>query len=66
MHNMIHDSGLGVGWMLIAAGNLLSAIVDHGMAVLSVASLVFGMLCQGLAVWLRWCDHRDGRRRSAR
>ncbi len=61
MQNAIHDSGLGVGWALIAAGNLVHLLGDHGMTLLSAVSVLFGMFCQGYAVWLRWYDRRDGR-----
>lgn len=59
MQNLVHDSGLGVGWALIAVGNVLNLLADHGMAVLSATSIIFGILCQGLAVWLRWSDRKD-------
>jgi hypothetical protein len=61
MYNLVHDSGLGVGWALIAVGNVLNLFTDHGMAVLSATSIVFGMVCQGLAIWLRWSDRKDRR-----
>jgi hypothetical protein len=61
MQNTIHDTGLGIGWVLIAAGNLLQVVMEHGMTLLSMTSIVFGMFCQGYAVWLRWNDRRERR-----
>lgn len=64
MQDLVHDSGLGVGWAFIAIGNVLHLLADHGMTMLSATSIVFGMLCQGFAVWLRWSDRKE--RRSQR
>ena len=65
-HNDLHDSCLGVGWLLIAVGNLVQYLFEHGMTLLSAASLLFGMFCQGYAVWLRWSDRRERRGRYTR
>jgi len=64
MQHLVHDAGLGVGWALIAMGNLLNVLADHGMTMLSATSIIFGMICQGFAVWLRWSDRRERRRQA--
>jgi hypothetical protein len=45
-------------------GNLLNVLADHGMTMLSATSIIFGMICQGFAVWLRWSDRRERRRQA--
>ena len=42
----------------------INVLADHGMTMLSATSIVFGMICQGFAVWLRWSDRKDRHRNT--